>query len=281
MPELLQIILISTLITGGFFLGWWLLIASEGVYLGRRVVIWLYDLYAHRYDGVKAYIREYEQRFLAEPLMKSLSPNTAPLILDVATGTGRLPLAMAQHQDFQGHVVGIDLSRNMLDHAPPNLYPYTERATFVWGPAEALPFPDDTFDAVTCLEALEFMTQPEAVLKEMIRVMRPGGILLTTQRLNTRWMPGKTWSQDVVMKRLQTGGLEDVRIQIWQVDYRKVWGRKPGVLAPTSAVARTNSIRCPQCHAQMERQHHMMVCTGCQRKADISPEGIVELFPLY
>jgi ubiquinone/menaquinone biosynthesis C-methylase UbiE len=281
MSDLVTIILLSTLVTGGLFLAWWLLIASEGVYLGRRVVIWLYDLYAHRYDGVKAYIREYEQRFLAEPLMKSLAPNTSPLILDVATGTGRLPLAMAQHRGFQGHVVGIDLSRKMLDHAPQNLYPYTERATFIWAPAEALPYADDTFDVVTCLEALEFMRRPEAVLNEMIRVLRPGGILLTTQRINTRWMPGKTWSQDDVLKRLQQSGLEDVRIQIWQVDYRKVWGRKAGKLAQPYTTPGSQAVRCPHCQAHMEQQQHEMICSGCQRRAAISHDGIVELFPLY
>ncbi len=47
-------LIIAALIFGGLFV-WWLLITTEGVYLGRRVVIWLYDVYARRYDRIKQY----------------------------------------------------------------------------------------------------------------------------------------------------------------------------------------------------------------------------------
>lgn len=292
-------------------LAWWLLIASEGVYLGRRVVIWLYDLYAHRYNDVKGYLLEYEQLFLAKPLMDAIAPETAPLVLDVATGTGRLPLALARHPDFDGHTIGVDLSRRMLHQAARSIYPYNHRATFICCPAERLPFCDDTFDIVTCLEALEFMTAPGAVLRELTRVLRPGGVLLTTQRINTRLMPGKTWSAGKMLEELERCGIEDARAQIWQVDYRKVWGRKRGSSAFGGVRPLQQILRCPNCgerqfkaqnphpenfrrgnfitesqsHAEKresgEAQEVKWLCESCGRWAAVGADGVIDLRPLY
>jgi ubiquinone/menaquinone biosynthesis C-methylase UbiE len=263
-------------------LAWWLLIASEGVYLGRRVVIWLYDLYAHKYDGIKNYIREYEHMFLAQPIMDAIVPNRKPLILDVATGTGRLPLAMVRHGQFQGRVVGVDLSRKMLTFAAKNIYPYEELVDFIWSPAEKLPFHDDTFDVVTCLEALEFMSDPKAVVKEMVRVLRPGGLLLTTQRQNTKLMPGKTWTSGKIQAILESLGVENPKAQIWQVDYRKVWGQKAGQAAPTGARPLDQILVCPHCgKGFMKRKEGVWACEQCGKQVKIGRDGVIELFPLY
>lgn len=274
--------LAATIVVGLIVLGWWLLIASEGVYLGRRVVIWLYDLYAHRYDGVKNYYREYEQLYLAKPIMKAIAPQLSPLVLDVATGTGRLPLALARHPDFEGHIVGVDLSRQMLRFAARNIYPYDERATFIWCPAERLPFPDDTFDVVTCLEALEFMERPKAVLQESVRVLRPGGLLLISQRINTRWMPGKTWTGGETLDILETIGVVKTQAEVWQVDYRKVWGRKAGQSQPSGVQLLGDSIRCPHCQqARLILQDTQWLCENCRHSARVAQDGVIELFPLY
>lgn len=281
MIELLKLVLLGTLAAGLGVLLWWLLIASEGVYLGRRVVIWLYDLYAHRYDGVKNYYREYEQMYLAQPIMEAIAPHKSPLVLDVATGTGRLPLAMMRHNAFQGRVVGIDLSRKMLHYAAKNLDLYEERVNFIWSPAEKLPFADNTFDVVTSLEALEFMTVPKAVLAELVRVLRPGGLLLVSQRQNTRFMPGKTWTSGEIQTILTGMGVEDAKAQIWQVDYRKVWGRKSGQSNATGARPLEEILRCPKCDQHlMQRQEQSWVCEDCGGKAKIGDDGVIELLPV-
>jgi ubiquinone/menaquinone biosynthesis C-methylase UbiE len=213
-------------------LGWWLLIESEGVYLGRRVVIWLYDLYAGRYDDIKHFRSEYDHRFLAQPLMKRLARNKAPLILDVATGTGRLPLAMIRHTHFKGRVIGVDLSERMLRQAQVK-FAGEDRVTLMLAPAENLPFLDDSFDVVTCLEALEFMREPAKVVHECIRVLRPGGVLLITNRINTRWMPGKIFTGDEMAYMLLAFGIDEIEIEKWQFDYDRVWGLKPIEPPPT------------------------------------------------
>lgn len=225
MSVLLEVLIIALIALGIIALGYWLFIASEGVYLGRRVVIWLYDVYATRYDGIKQYRRDAEQQFLAQPLLEQIAPQTDALVLDVATGTGRLPLALLRHARFDGKVIGVDLSSRMLGIAANKLNGST-RAQMVLAPAETLPFPDRAFDVVTCLEALEFMTRRELVLEELMRVLRPGGLLLLTNRINTRFMPGKLYDRDELVAELGVLDADTVYIERWQVDYDLVWVKK-------------------------------------------------------
>lgn len=225
MSDLLSILLLALIATGVVILGWWLFIASEGVYLGRRVVIWLYDVYANRYDDIKRYRADAEQVFLAQPLLEQIAPKTDPLVLDVATGTGRLPLALIRHGCFRGRVVATDLSSRMLSVAAQKLNA-EDRVTFVLTPAENLPFSNESFDVVACLEAIEFMRRREPVLSELMRVLRPGGLLLLTNRINTRLMPGKLYSRDELVAELAALDAESVYIERWQVDYDLVWVKK-------------------------------------------------------
>jgi hypothetical protein len=51
----------------------WLLIATEGAFLGRRLVIWLYDITAHRYHKLKAFEAGDEQFFVARPIMAAVA----------------------------------------------------------------------------------------------------------------------------------------------------------------------------------------------------------------
>ncbi len=257
-------------------LGYWLLIASEGVYLGRRVVVWLYDLYADRYDDIKNYSKEYDHMLLAQPIMQGIAPVRTPLVLDAATGTGRLPLALLRHKHFQGHVIGADLSRKMLAHAAHKIK--ERRVTLILAPAEHLPFPDDTFDVVTCLEALEFMTDSAAVLRDLVRVLRPGGLLFTTNRIRTRLMPGKTRSDDALRALLEALGVEGVTVEYWQVDYNRVWGRKTGVSQPTLARPLAEFLRCPQCgQTLLVEGADGWNCPNCHFHAPVAADGVIEL----
>lgn len=214
---------------------WWLLIATEGVYLGQRVVIWLYDVYATRYDKIKAFSPEYDHLLLANPIMGLIAPHQTPMVLDVATGTGRLPDALLNHTMFQGRIVGVDLSEKMLAQAERKLAQDADRVTLMHAPAEDLPFLDDSFDVVACLEALEFMRDRNAALDEMLRVLRPGGVLLLTLRINMRLMPGRILSGESLENALYERGVDDVVIEPWQVDYKRVWAMKSGDALPVGA----------------------------------------------
>ena len=85
-----------------------------------------------------------------------------------------------------------------------------------------------TFDAVTCLEALEFLPDARAVLAECTRVLRPGGLLLVTNRVGRDvWLlPGKTFCPGDFERLLAALPLEGVDVQPWQVEYDLGWAKK-------------------------------------------------------
>ncbi|MEM6529024.1 MAG: hypothetical protein AAF653_12070, partial [Chloroflexota bacterium] len=89
------------------WLVWWLLIETEGAYLGQRVVTWLYDRFATRYDNIKAFNPTHEYLYVSSPIMNASRPHTDMLMLDIATGTARLPLAMLAHERFKGHIITV------------------------------------------------------------------------------------------------------------------------------------------------------------------------------
>lgn len=264
------------------FAGWWLLIETEGVYLGRRVVIWLYDFYAQRYDRIKEFHPEYEHLLIARPLMSRIVPEKSPMVLDVATGSGRLPLALLDHAYFSGRIIGVDLSRGMLAVAAEKIAEDANQVDLIWCPAEHLPFPDAAFDVVTCLESLEFMRDQRVVLAELARVLRPGGLLLTTSRINTRWMPGRTFDDGAFVDLLAECGFEDVEIEPWQEDYHRVWAVRAGESAPVGSRALVDVLRCPICDGEFSTDADgVWSCADCDGRIQTGVDGVVEIFPLY
>lgn len=237
MSSLVLILLFGATVVIAAFLVWWLIFETEGVYLGRRVVVALYDLYAARYDRIKQFDEIADISLISQPLLDRISPVEDPLMLDVATGTARVPLVMARNARFQGHVIGLDASRRMLDKAREKIISghFESFITLLHHDASELPFEDCSFDVVTCLEALEFMPRPREALAELIRVLRPGGLLLTTIRIDTRWMPSRTWSAEKMRRELERLGMRDIDIAIWQEDYSQVWAMKAGRSRPIRA----------------------------------------------
>ena len=90
-------------------------------------------------------------------------------VLDVATGTGAVALELQRQKRCT--VVGLDQSAQMLEVARQRL-PGVE---LVEGDADHLPFPDRLFDAVTFTYLLRYVDDPGATLRELARVVRPGG----------------------------------------------------------------------------------------------------------
>jgi hypothetical protein len=88
---------------------YWQLIIAEGAYLGSRVVTLMYDWSARIYERIKQYDAGDEQWFLGLPLARALALIPAPLVLDVATGTGRLPRAVLRQPAFDGRIIGLHL----------------------------------------------------------------------------------------------------------------------------------------------------------------------------
>jgi ubiquinone/menaquinone biosynthesis C-methylase UbiE len=278
MPVLI-ILLLAALIA--LFL-YWQLVWAEGSYLGKRSVAWLYNLVAHRYNAIKQYDDDDDARYLGEPLMLSLQGTPDPLVLDVATGTSRLPLALCKQPLFRGHIVALDNARRMLQRATEYARDYRDRITWVWHHAVPLPFDAATFDLVTCLEAFEFMPSTSAALRECLRVLKPGGLLLVTNRTGSgRWLLfGKTYSTDGFTALLKSLGQIDITTQVWQYDYDLVWSIKPDA-DKTSAVFGNRgglaTLHCPACRAPLDRSGDALTCRSCGRRYPIGADGVIEL----
>lgn len=266
---------------------WYLLWLTEGMYLGWRVVTWLYDWYADRYDRTKRYDVTYETFFVARPIMRRMAADgvRAPLVLDVATGTGRVPRLLADQDDFHGRVIGLDVSRKMLFHAAVKLYG-ENRTHLIWQTVVALPFPDDTFDAVTCIEAWEFFPEGRENLRELVRVLRPGGTLMLTNRTGheAKVMPGKTLPTAALRSWLVDElGLVDVTDERWQVDYDIFWAHKPGHSLPQGPVPLAEILQCPVCGTveYVETDDTGWVCLECETRLHTGEDGVIELLPVW
>jgi SAM-dependent methyltransferase len=121
------------------------------------------------------------QELLVPALMQEWAPRVADAagispgdrVLDVACGTGVLTREAARRAGPGGAVTGLDLSPEMLAVAA-RLSP---ELRWQQGSADALPFPDQSFDAVVSQFGLMFFPDPVVGLREMMRVLVPGGRL--------------------------------------------------------------------------------------------------------
>src|SRR2546421_9773042 len=91
-------------------------------------------------------------------------------VLDVATGTGAVARELVRQKGCE--VVGLDQSAEMLAEARRRV---DGRVRLVEGRAETLPFPDASFDGLTFTYLLRYVGDPAATLRELARVVRPGG----------------------------------------------------------------------------------------------------------
>src|SRR5579859_1213126 len=119
-------------------------------------------------------------------------------VLDVGAGGGDDLRALAELVSPAGRVVGVDSSP-----ASPEVLP---------ADACALPFDDDTFDACRCDRALQHVADPERALAEMVRVTRPGGVVLISE---VRYRPagGTTLTPEDARRALEFGLMLPVFIQ--------------------------------------------------------------------
>lgn len=114
---------------------------------------------------------------LAADLIRSAALRPGERVLDVACGTGIVARLAARQVGDSGSVAGLDVNPGMLAVARSTTPPDMEIA---WHEASAdeMPFPDASFDVVLCQMGLEFMPDKHAALREMWRVLAPGGRLI-------------------------------------------------------------------------------------------------------
>lgn len=178
---------------------------------------------------------DYFSRFMeasAVAFLDRLAPPAGASLLDVACGSGQVALVAARRGV---RVTGVDIATNSIAAARGRAVSEGLDARFDEGDAEALPYPDASFDVVTSLYGAMFAPRPELVAAEMLRVCRPGatiamgnwtkeGFIGQMFKTFARFIapPGMPspllWGDEAVVRERFGGGVSDLRLT--RVTYR-------------------------------------------------------------
>jgi demethylmenaquinone methyltransferase/2-methoxy-6-polyprenyl-1,4-benzoquinol methylase len=143
----------------------------------------MFDKVAPRYDLANAALSLGQDAHWRRVTAEAASPIAAH-VLDVAAGPGNVAVELVRRG--ARHVTALDLSFNMLAEGARRGH---DHVTWVNGDAQALPFPDATFDAVTISFGLRNVPDPARALAEFGRVLRPGGRVVVCEFANPTWAP--------------------------------------------------------------------------------------------
>lgn len=134
----------------------------------------LFDRIAGTYDGLNHGLSLSIDKVWRRKTVKMMPP--VAHVLDVAIGTADLTIEMLRRGKAQ-RVTGIDLSKGMMSYGGLKVegLMFNDRVDFVYGNAQAMPFEDASFDGVTCAFGCRNFQNLDEGLREMYRVLKPGG----------------------------------------------------------------------------------------------------------
>ena len=137
----------------------------------------LFDRIAGTYDSLNHVLSLNIDRRWRRKAVRTLSANAK--LLDVAIGTADLTIEILRQQKAS-HITGIDLSRKMMAIGEQKVAKlgYCNLVTFDYGSAQQMLYADASFDAVTCAYGVRNFANMDEGLREMHRVLRPGGELM-------------------------------------------------------------------------------------------------------
>ncbi|PZR51836.1 demethylmenaquinone methyltransferase [Xylanimonas oleitrophica] len=155
----------------------------------------MFDGIAERYDLVNDLVSLGQDRRWRRLVREAVAAMPGEKVLDLAAGTGTSSEPFAEDGAI---VVPSDISLGMLrvgKERRPDL-------PFVAGDATALPFADGAFDAVTISFGLRNVVDTEGALREMLRVVRPGGRIVVCEFSTPTWGPFRTLYMEYLMRAL-------------------------------------------------------------------------------
>jgi ubiquinone/menaquinone biosynthesis C-methylase UbiE len=146
---------------------------------------------------------------VAAALVEDAAVGAGQTVLDVATGPGEPALSIARVVGSAGRVVGVDVVPAMIEAALREAQRQRlANARFRVAPADALPFDGRSFDAVVCRFGVMFFPSPRAGIREMLRVLKPGGRLAMAVWHHARSNPFHSILADIVERYVASPPLE-------------------------------------------------------------------------
>ncbi|HEX3510013.1 MAG TPA: class I SAM-dependent methyltransferase [Solirubrobacteraceae bacterium] len=143
-----------------------------------------------RYDELSAALSFWQDPRWRRALVDAAAPRDGERVLDVACGTGLVSAELRSRCDCA--VVALDQSEEMLARARARFAGEPAGAVqLLRGEAEALPFPPESFDAVTFTYLLRYVDDPRATVAELARVIRPGGRMAMLEFGVPPWAPAR------------------------------------------------------------------------------------------
>lgn len=140
----------------------------------------LFDGLPRRYDLLEETLSFGQNRRWRTAMVEAAAAVRPRRVLDVATGTAGVALMLAERTGAD--VTGIDLTEEMLRHGSARVRAAGEtRVRLSVARAEQLPFADAAFDALTFTYLLRYVEDPAATLRELARVVRPGGVVASLE----------------------------------------------------------------------------------------------------
>ena len=150
-------------------------------YNSNRHARTLFDGIADRYDLFAEPFSFLQYKRWRRYLVSRFDLGPRDMVMDLCTGTASVAIDVARA--FGSRVTGVDLSGEMLRRARSNVgrAGLEENIAMIAGRAESLPFLDARFDAVCFTYLLRYVESPEATLREIVRVLKPGGRLASLE----------------------------------------------------------------------------------------------------
>lgn len=151
----------------------------------------MFDNIAHRYDFLNHFLSAGIDIQWRKKVRKLLAPGHPKKILDVATGTGDLAIELSKLKPES--IIGIDISEGMLNIGKEKIIKkkLDKIIKLELGDSENLRFESNTFDAVTVAFGVRNFENLQAGLKEMMRVMKPGGTVAILEFSKPKKFPFK------------------------------------------------------------------------------------------
>ncbi|MEJ6404387.1 class I SAM-dependent methyltransferase [Yoonia sp. 2307UL14-13] len=156
-----------------------------------------------------------------EQVLRQVFPRNHPVpeVLDAGIGTGALSVALSNVIDGSFYLSGVDLSAGMLARARERLGVPRCHLDLRQADMTALPYADNSFDVVMTAHTLEHLHRPQQAIRELVRVLRPGGMMVAcvTQTsllgayIQVKWHTHRVSAQ-VGRRWLSENGLTGVRV---------------------------------------------------------------------